>query len=505
MKFDTYIGRGFERWYRGEYTPGQLKAWWDFTNSFILLSGAYRSGKSEIGSRLAIRHALSFPYAKVGVFRQHLASLKRSTLVTVLELLHPSWIKYFSNTQLQLELINGSTITFIGAEFSDRLGSIELTYGFIDEAAELTEESLGMIQGRLSGELKMPQQYYDSLNENYKKYVDNTIDKRQLILACNPKSTNHYLYHRFIENPKPGHVAYTSNSISNNNLPEIYLVNNLSAYTRPGISRDWILENVREIRKGNLDPSGYFLKDYLTPFGQRNLLGEWVALEGSIYNLDDKYHIREPDWGQPISYYGGIDFGFHNPRIIVAREHKLTSTDSQDIKYKVASVYQIVEGWSQKEATPDDLINAMKYLDNKYDIKHFYLPHDQPGITKTAKRSLGGSKVKNAKTDVLPGINLVFRFFNQNRITIRSNCIDKDLIWSELNGYSWKQNRDGTWEDKPIKVNDHYPDALRYLIYSRHYKEPEEKLNSFDLNKFKKMPNSFSTKDLANPTYPINL
>lgn len=499
MRYESFIGRGFNRWTEGVYTPGQLKAWYDFDNSFILLSGAFRSGKSEIGARCAIRHALCFPQSKVGIFRQHLASLKRSTLMTVLELIHPSWLKYFSNTQLTLELVNGSTISFVGAEFSDRLGSIELTYAFIDEASELSEESLGMIQGRLSGSLICPEDYYENLALEYQKYVDETKDKRQVILASNPKSTNHYLYHRFIKKPQPAHVAYTSNSISNNNLPEIYLINNLSAYTRPGVSREWIQEQINKIRRGKSDPSGRFLHDYLTPFGQRNLLGFWIALEGGIYDLDEKYHIQSPDWGNPVDYFAGLDFGYHNPRIVVMAEYRLVHT----MNSKAASTYKIVEGWSKKEATPDDMIQGMKYLDDKYNIKYFYAPHDQPGISKTARKTLGASKVKNAKVDVIPGINIVSRFLNQCRLVLHPAAPGLELIWNELSSYSWKQNKDGTLEDKPEKVNDHYCDAIRYLLYSRHHKDKEEQLNSFDLNKFQKLPVAMTLDDFANPLYDL--
>lgn len=161
MRYETKIGSGFRRWSEGTYSPGQLEAFNDFTSSFILLSGAYRSGKTEIGARAALRHAYFFPGAKVGIFRQHLASLRRSTLGSVLELLHPSWIGDWSNTQLECRLKNGSSIAFIGADYSDRLGSIELSMAFIDEAHELSEESLGMIQGRLSGTLRLPRNIDD--------------------------------------------------------------------------------------------------------------------------------------------------------------------------------------------------------------------------------------------------------------------------------------------------------------------------------------------------------
>lgn len=490
MRYESYIGKGFQRWSEGEYSPGQLEAFHDYKNSFILLSGAYRSGKSEIGSRMAIRHAMFFPNSKVGVFRAHLASLRKSTLVSVLELLHPSWIKTWSNTYLQAELLNGSTVSFIGADFSDRLGSIELTYAFIDEASELTEESLGMIQGRLSGQLTLPSNYQE-LPPNIQEYLSETIDIRQVVLACNPKSTNHYLYKRFIETPQPGHVVYNSNSISNPNLPEVYLVNNLSAYTRVGTTREWVLEQVRKVRNGEADPSGLHMTPYLTPFGQRNLLGLWVAVEGAIYDLDEKHHVVDElptNWGPCLGYYIGGDFGFHNPRLAVLRHHKFVQDG------RMVDGYIFVEGWHDKNATADDMIQALTRLENKYGIKYAYLPGDQPGIKKVAKRTIGSSRIKNAKMNVTAGINVTSRFLNQGRLLFLRSATDFDLAWGEFSGYVWKQTREGQFLDEPVKLDDHYPDAIRYCIFSRHYKDAAEEIKG-EPEPLQQLGSTFSTQD----------
>lgn len=466
MRYEDKIGSGFKRWELGEYTPSQIKALNDFENSFILLSGAYRSGKSEIGARLAIRHAMFFPNAKVGIFRAHLASLRKSTLTTVLELIHPTWVKSWSNTYLIMELKNGSIISFIGCDSPDRLGSIELTFAFIDEASEVSEESLGMTQGRLSGALRLPFNF-ENLPFNIQTYLKQTIDKRQVFLATNPKSTGHYLYSRFIDKPQPGHYCYISNSISNPNLPEIYLVNNLSAYVKPGYDRKWIIEQVQAIRNGLKDTDGLFLKDALTPFGQRNLLGLWVALEGAIYEMNEDYHVVDKcpqNWGPPLGYYAGVDFGFHNPRISVFSHHQFIIGNEQ------LDGYLFVKGWHQKDATGDDLVLQLQEINNTLGLTKIYFPHDQPGIFKTAKKTLGTGLCKRAKTNVNAGINVTSRFLNSNRLLFLKSAPDFELCWAEMTGYQWKENKEGGLKDEPVKENDHYPDSIRYLIYTRHYK-----------------------------------
>lgn len=463
MKYDTYIGRGFHRWNK-PYIKNQLRAFNDLDNSFVLFSGAYRSGKTELGARRKIKHAYFLPFSKVGIFRQHLASIKKTTLLTVLELIHPTWIKNWSNADLVLELKNGSTISFIGADFPDRLGSIELTAAFIDEASELSEESLGMIQGRLSGELKRPSNY-DDLPDDIKTYIDKSIKIRQVTLACNPKSPRHFLYRDFIDSPKPGHICYTSNTIANTHLPEIYIVNNLSAYTRPGVDRDWIIDQLRKIRSGEKSSDGLHLIDYLTPFGQRNLLGMWTSVSGAIYDLDEALHCIDEissDLGNHVATYLSCDFGFHHPRIGVYRNYKVNGED----------VYVFVEGWSEKEVEDDVLVKNLKRLKDKYNARYAYMPSDRPGVIKLAKRTCGQSFVKRAKMEVLSGINTTSRFLNQRRLLFLKTATDYDLCWGEFTSYCWKQDRDGDHIDQPIKQDDHYPDSARYLLHTRHYKDP---------------------------------
>lgn len=462
MRYEDKIGSGFARWSSGHYTPGQIQAMRDVKSSYILLSGAYRSGKSEIGARMAIRHAYVFPRAKVGVFRKHLASLKKSTLTTLLELIHPDWVKSWSNTELVLQLKNNSTISFLGCEFSNRLGSIELTYAFIDEAHELDEESTGMIFGRMSGPLVLPTNI-DTMPEAYREYAQSTVNIRQAILACNPKSKLHPLYQNFIENPKPGHICYTSNSVANSNLPEIYLVNNLSAYVQSGFSQDWVREQIRAIRVGEAPSDGLHLSSALTTFGQRNLLGLWVALEGAIFGqLDERQHLvttAPEDWGNPIATWGGVDWGFQNPRLIVIKEYS-------------GERYMAYSYWGEAGKEPNEMVNVMERLTQSCDVISWYVPPDQPGLIKLAKKTLGSGAVKRAKNAVLPGIDLVSRFISQGKLLFKDDgSKGAKLCWGEMANYAWQQDRDGSYLDSPIKADDHFPDALRYVLYTRHHRD----------------------------------
>lgn len=390
--------------------------------------------------------------------------------MTFLELTHPTWVQDWTNSDFTLRAKNGSIVYFIGADHPDRLGSIELTMALVDEAAELSKESLGMIQGRLSGEVLLPPNLED-LPDNIQQYLLGTQDLRQTFLACNPKSDSHNLYVDFI-NPKTkraGHVSYISNSISNPNLPKNYLKNNLSAYLRPGYTEDWIDNQIDLIRSGQENPDGLHLRNALTPFGQRNLLALWVAMEGAVYQLDeDLVVVEQPpnDWSATGDYFGCVDFGYHNPRILICKEFTRNSRGNIEV------CYASIAYWHKKEQTPDQLIEQLLTYHNRWGLKEIYMPPDQPGIIKTSQKTIGYQIIKRAKNDVQAGINICARFFARQRFVIQKVPNEGHaLCWSELSGYARQTNRQGQHTEEVLKERDHYPDALRYLLYSRHHRE----------------------------------
>jgi hypothetical protein len=314
----------------------------------------------------------------------------------------------------------------------------------------------------MSGPLRLPKNI-DSLPPAYRNYAISTLELRQALLACNPKSKLHPLYRDFIDKPKPGHICYTSNSVANLNLPTVYIINNLSAYVKPGYSQEWVAEQINDIRSGKANQDGLHLSNALTPFGQRNLLGLWVALEGAVYSqLDERIHfVNEPpaSWGKPIATWGGIDWGFQNPRLLIIKEYK-------DGRYLTWSY------WAGSGIEPSVMINKMEELTNRFNVQAWYAPPDQPGLIKTAKKTIGSGAIKRAKSNVLPGIDAVARLINQGKLLFYNDGTkEARLFWGELTNYQWKQNRDGDYLDEPIKEADHFPDSLRYTLYTRHFRD----------------------------------
>jgi phage terminase large subunit len=82
-----------------------------------------------------------------------------------------------------------------------------------------------------------------------------------------------------------------------------------------------------------------------------------------------------------------------------------------------------------------------------------------------------GFFVKPANNDVLPGIMKISSLIAQNRLRIHSSC--KGLI-AEMESYAWDEKSVSSGVEKPLKIRDHGPDALRYYVNTC--------LSSFELN-----------------------
>ena len=191
--------------------------------------------------------------------------------------------------------------------------------------------------------------------------------------------------------------------------------------------------------------------------------GEFAKAEGLVYpsfgsaNIVDDFEVPK-DWRR----IGGIDFGYINP--FCALEGAL-SPDDELYVYKC----HYRSGMTLREHS--------EYLNP--DIVYFY---DPSGRQEAEELISMGFELVPANNDVDLGINKVnVRIMGQSlsedanegglqrlekkrrvRLKVFRSC--GDLI-EPMGLYQYDKNQTtGEWKDKPMKVNDHSPDALRYLV-----------------------------------------
>lgn len=177
-----------------------------------------------------------------------------------------------------------------------------------------------------------------------------------------------------------------------------------------------------------------------TTYHQIYTLGQWGILQNIIYTN----WKRCSEWAfnvDDICY--GLDFGFNHPTVLVSTEWR------DDVPYITEQLYE-------SGLTNNDLIEQLKKLipDKKGVI---YADHAEPARIEEISRA--GFDIWPADKSVKDGIDCVKRFDLQIHPE-STNIID------ELQGYKWKEDKDGNVKDEPVKFRDDAMDAIRYAIYT---------------------------------------
>jgi predicted phage terminase large subunit-like protein len=197
---------------RAEHGPmfvnEQQRAFFESRAPEVLYSGAFRAGKSRIGCEKAYDLAKRYPGIPIGIFRKTANSLAASTERTLLHDVIPSSAIARSNrTERWYELANGSRIWLFGLDpdpitgLPSKVGSVELGWAFIDEAAECSEADWTMVKGRLSWP---------------------GIPWHQIAAATNPARPTHWLKVRFTPSTED-RVYLHATTFDNRALPADYI------------------------------------------------------------------------------------------------------------------------------------------------------------------------------------------------------------------------------------------------------------------------------------------
>lgn len=363
----------------------------------VLYSGAFRAGKSRIGCEKAYWLAKRYPGIPIGIFRKTAASLAASTERTLLHDVIPrSAIARSNRTERWYELANGSRIWLFGLDpdpvtgLPSKVGSVELGWAFVDEAAECTEADWVQVMGRLSWP---------------------GIGYHQIAAATNPAQPTHWLKRRFTP-PTETRVYLHASTLDNPALPSDYVASALSM------------------------GSGYFRRRYIE--------GEWAAAEGAIWNLPDDQVRDEPGpWKRVVA---GVDWGF-----VHAFACEVVGQSGSGRLAVLDEVYH-------KGETLARIIPALQYVRERHGVEMFYADPSEPAYISECRSA--GLPMKEARNDVLPGLNAVSEAIAKG-LTVAPSCAG---LLGEIPGYTWQQNRLGL-QEKPIEVNDDACDALRYAVF----------------------------------------
>lgn len=261
---------------------------------YVLLKGSAGSGKSvNVATNLILRLSdIRYKGANLLCVRKIDESNRDSTFAelktAIRRVFGPKWQLYWNIRESPLRLtcrVTGNSIIFRGMRDDtqrEKVKSItadegKITWIWVEEATELTEEDWDILDDRLRGRLQNPNLFY------------------QMIGTFNPVSSKHWLKAKFFDSPDPNVLAHSSTYKQNLFCDEQY--------------------KMRMERRRLQDPEGFRV------YG----LGDWGLTGGQFFNnFKESVHVIKPfkipenwirfrcmDWGsyRPYAcYWCAVDY-----------------------------------------------------------------------------------------------------------------------------------------------------------------------------------------------------
>jgi PBSX family phage terminase large subunit len=195
---------------------------------------------------------------------------------------------------------------------------------------------------------------------------------------------------------------------------------------------------------------------------RRFIEGEWVAAEGAVYDMWD----RDRDVVDILPAMRAwlcvaVDYGTSNPF------HALLMGLGVDDHLYVAGEWRYDGRKTLQQLTDSQYADRLnEWLTSEpvrgwpIVVPNYWIVDPSALSFRTELRNRGIIQTE-AVNAVLDGIRLVSTLMGKHKIKIHRSC---NHLLDEIDGYSWDDRLAILGEDRPIKVNDHGVDALRYAV-----------------------------------------
>lgn len=251
-----------------------------------------------------------------------------------------------------------------------------------------------------------------------------SVDGSKWWFNCNPAGPSHWFYRKFILKCRKKRLMYLHFTMKDN------------------------LTLSKRIRER-------YEAQYTGVFYQRYILGLWVAAEGLIFDMFNKVkHIIKKMPELEGEYYVSTDYGIQNATVFL-----LWRKEKDSKRWICLKEWRYSGREKKKQKTVKQLADGMEQMLNG--IKPEKVIVDPSASALIVELRQRGYTCMKANNDVLEGIEDVATMLNDCNLAFTNEC--KDTI-EEFGQYCWDEKAADRGEDKPIKVNDHSMDAVRYFV-----------------------------------------
>ncbi|MCG2223163.1 PBSX family phage terminase large subunit [Staphylococcus epidermidis] len=266
---------------------------------------------------------------------------------------------------------------------------------------------------------------FSTVVESIRGSVDDPEFFKQITITFNPWSERHWLKPTFFD--------------------EDTKLNNTFSYTTTFRVNEW-LDDVDIGRYEDL---------YRTNPRRARIVcdGDWGVAEGLVF---ENFEVKEFDWVKKLKdkqvVAHGSDFGFtQDPTTLVS-----TIVDTQNKELWIYNEHY------QRGMLTDEIYQM--YIDKGLKNAEIIADSAEKRLITEIKRK-GISNIKpsvKGQGSIMQGVQFIQGF----RIYVHPSC---EHTIEELNTYTFDQDKDGNWLNKPIDENNHILDALRYSLEKFHF------------------------------------
>lgn len=397
--------------------------YWHSTNFYRVVKGSRGSKKSKTTALNFIVRMLKYEWANLLVVRRYSNTNKQSTYTDFKWACNQLGVLHLFKFNESLPEITvrktGQKILFRGLDDELKITSITVDVGILcwawfEEAYQIeSEDKFSTVVESIRGSLNVPDFF------------------KQITVTFNPWSERHWLKRAFFDEDtkRADTLSMTTTFRVNEWLDEVDIQR----------FEDLYLTNPRRAR---------IVCD-----------GDWGVAEGLVF---DNFSVLDFNIEQTIQRVNettaGLDFGFtHDPTALVC--------SAVDLEKKEIWIYR--EHY-QRGMLTDDIVKMLK--SNQLDRTLLTADSAEKRlITEIRSKGVQGIVASyKGKGSIMQGIQFLQGF----KVYIHPSC---ENTIEEFNTYTFEQDKEGNWLNKPIDKNNHIIDALRYSMERYHIKQKTAK------------------------------
>ena len=386
----------------------------------VIADGAIRSGKTVAMALSFVMWAMeNFQNEQFIMCGKTVKSFHRNVLSPLKSILPGrGYICHYHNSDGLLRVYKGHRTNdfyvFGGKDEAsqDLVQGMTAAGAYLDEVALMPESFVNQVTGRCS------------------------VDGSKLWFNCNPESPMHWFKRGWIDGAKEKKLLFIHFTMDDNTA---------------------LSEEVKERYRSMY--SGVFYSRYIS--------GLWTIAEGLIYSMFSDACLYN-DGTRPSALtavstrYIACDYGTTNPCVYLD-----IRDDGSDIWVENEYRWDSKSQEAQRLAIPNktdsqyaDDLAAFMTDDPEQQCMVVVDPSAKSFITELRQR---GFYVKEGDNDVLDGIRETSSLLSRGKLHIHERCTG---LIKEMHSYVWDEKAGERGEEKPVKMQDHAPDALRYFVHT---------------------------------------